>query len=234
MKRFYTLVSTEKKQNGYAVLLDGKPIKTPAKNEMLAPSQGVADLVMQEWAAQEGTVKPDAMPVTQFLSTKIDRVRAQRSEISEMILRYMDTDMVCYRTDEPEALAKAQEEAWNPVIAYAEKRFAITLDTTTDIRAISHGDKANAALRTYVEALDEDRFTLLQIVTSLSGSILTALMFIEGELDPEEVLAIARVEERYKDTLYDADKYGRDPMFEKKDKAALVDLKAVKAYLRVL
>ncbi len=234
MKKFYSLVSTEKQDQGIAILLDGKPIKTPAKSDMLAPTQGLANLVMQEWADQEETVNPDSMPLTQFISTKIDRVREQRSEISEAMLKYLDTDMLCYRTDEPQDLASAQAQAWDPIIEAMQDFFKIELQTTTGLRAISHGKAANAALKAYVEKLDEDRFTIMQIVTSLSGSILTSIMFIEGDLAVEEVLAAARVEERYKDTLYDAEKYGTDPMFKKKDKAALMDLQAAQAYLKAL
>lgn len=231
MKRFYKLVSLRADEGGYAVLLDGRPVKTPARNILQASTQKLGDALMGEWAAQGEIIKPDEMPLTQITSTKIDRVANERPAMSENILQYLDTDLLCYRTDHPPELASAQAAAWDPVLAWFESRFGAKLSTTTKLEALRQPHAAHEVVRAYVEAQTDERFTALQLVTALSGSLVLALAFTEGHAGPDDVFAAARVEETHKAALYDEAKYGPDPAQEKKDRAVLRDLRAAREYL---
>jgi len=81
MNRFYTLVSTHKTEGGYEIHLDGRPVKTPLKKVLLAGNEGVANALQAEWAAQDDEIKPDSMPLTQIISTQIDRIGQERETI---------------------------------------------------------------------------------------------------------------------------------------------------------
>ena len=109
MKRFYKLVSTKKEPGGFGVCLDGKPVKTPSGTLLLAPTENLADEIVKEWAAQEEIIVPDSMPLTQILTTKIDRISKERQAMSEAVMKYLDTDLLCYRTTEPPELAQMQQ-----------------------------------------------------------------------------------------------------------------------------
>ena len=55
-KRFYTAATTGPAQNGgYAVLLDGKPVRTPSRNLLAAPAQAlsaeVENAIFDPWQA---------------------------------------------------------------------------------------------------------------------------------------------------------------------------------------
>ena len=67
---------------------------------------------MAEWATQGDTVAPDTMPMTQILTTAIDRMR-DRDAITKAILKYLDTDLLCYRVKEPVEIFKRQKEIWD-------------------------------------------------------------------------------------------------------------------------
>ena len=88
MKRFYTLVSTQKEQGGYLVMLDGRAVNTPAKTKLLCETENLANEVVKEWAAQVETIKPDTMPLTQLVSTKLDQVAQQREAMTKEVLKY--------------------------------------------------------------------------------------------------------------------------------------------------
>ena len=45
---------------GFAVLLDGKPVKTPARRALAAPTQDLAEHLAQEWNAQQQVIDPGA------------------------------------------------------------------------------------------------------------------------------------------------------------------------------
>lgn len=233
MKRFYNLVSTHKEDGGWAVHLDGRPVKTPAKALLIAQSEKLADEIVKEWAAQEETIEPETMPLTQILSTQIDRIGAQRPEITVMVCKYLNTDLLCYRAeDEPPGPAKKQAEIWDPWLQWFEDKFGATLQTTQALAALTQDGAAHKAVRDYINALDDARFNVLQLVVSASGSLVLGLAFVEQAISPEQVLEAARVEENLKDEIYNAEKYGRDPMLEKKDAATLRDLQAAQILLQ--
>lgn len=234
MKRLYKMVSTRRVAGGYEIALDNKPVKTPGKKAIFTPSEKLADAIAAEWAGQGEAIRPDLMRLTQILTTRIDRVKAERPAMQQAVLKYLDTDLLCYRTDHPPEMAEAQGKAWDPWLVWFEQKFGGKLITTTGLTALRQDAGLHAAAAKHVGALDDDRFTVLQIVTSLSGSLVLALAFIEGDITPDETYAAARAEEILKSQIYHEDTYGPDPAQDKKDQAMKADLKAAREYLDFL
>ncbi len=235
MKRFYKLVSVSQKPDGWAILLDGKDIKAPSRQRTLvASTESLAHAVMEEWAAQAELIVPDLMPLTQILNTKIDRVSTERTVMSEMIMKYFNTDLVFYRVDEPQELAQRQKDAWNPHVSWFEEQFDCGLETTTGLRALTQAQAAHDSVRSYIDALDHDRFTVLQLVVSICGSLVLGVAFSERKINADQAFSAIRVEEQYKAEIYNEALHGQDPAQEKKDQSALADLKAAEKYLSLL
>ena len=235
MKKFYKLVNVEKLPEGFAVNLDGRPVKTKSGQIILCPNIKMANMVMKEWMDQEEEIIPDSMPLTQLLNTKIDRISQEREVMSVTILKYLNTDLLCYRAgeDQPE-ISRAQVKILDQWISWFEEKFSEELLTTTGLSALKQAESAHEKITQYVHLIDDDHFTILQFVTSLSGSIVLALAFVEGAATAEQVFEASRVEEAYKNELYNANKYGPDPMQEKKDKIVRFDLEAAEQYLKLL
>ena len=232
MKRFYKLVSSKKTEDGFAIQLDGKVIKTPLGQEMTAPTKSLADAIVLEWAEQEEKVKPDTMPLTQMLTTAIDKIR-DRGAITESVMRYLDTDLVCYWTKEPEVLAQKQKEVWGRWVKWFDEHFEVPLDTTTKIDALTQDEEAHKRAWNYIETLDDYYFTVLHIVTSLSGSIVLALAFSEGEITPDEIFEASYLEELYRGEIYNEDLHGAAPNEEAEREAFKRDVAAAKTFLEL-
>lgn len=209
-KRFYTMVSSRKIDDGYEIQLDGKAIQTPLKMDLVAPSKALADAVVVEWSEQVDTVKPETMPLTQLLITSIDKIR-DRDKITEGAMRYLDTDLVCYWAKEPEELAKEQKEVWGRWVKWFDEHFEVPLYTTKKIDPIKQEEEAHKRAWNYIEALDDQYFTVLHVMTSLSGSLILALAFVEGDISPEEIFAASYLEELYKGRLYNEELHGASP-----------------------
>ena len=234
MKRFYKLVSTQSSQDGYLITLDGRPVKTALKKEMLAPNEHLANALVVEWSGQQEEINPDSMPLTQILSTKIDRVSHEREAMQKYVFKYLDTDLLCYRTDHPPELQKAQEEMWNPHLEWFAQEYGTPLETTFAITALKQPDTAHEKIRSIIKGLDDDRFTAFQLIVSASGSLVLGLAAINGKLTAEEIYAAMRVEENFKAEIYNEEFYGADPAQEKKDMATQEDLRAAMHYLSLL
>ena len=234
MKRFYKFVSLGEGKKGHTVLLDGKPVKTPARNLLETPHIGLANAVLQEWNRQGDKILLSGMPMTQLLSTRIDRVGKERPAMTAALMKYLDTDLLCYRAVAPPEMARRQQEAWDPWLGWFEREFGTALETTTGLKALEQPLTAHDALKDYIDGLDDDRFTVLQLVTPLCGSVVLAAAFTKGALTPTQAFEAARVEERYKAELYNEKTHGPDPMQAKKDNELMADLEAAAEFLGFL
>lgn len=234
MKRFYKVVSVGEHSNGFSVELDGKPVKTPERETLLVPNRAIADELMREWMAQEEDIIPDSMPITQIATTLQDRIPKQRKAMEAAVLKYLDTDLICYRAGEPPELAQAQAEAWDEWTEWAAMEFGMPLKTTTALQAVTQDSVIHQKLAERVENMDDARFTILQIVVPLCGSVILGLAFVEGVNTADKVFAAATIEETHKAALYNEEKYGADPAQEKRFDSMKRDLGSAEKFLSLL
>lgn len=232
MKKFYKCVSTARAPGGYHILLDGRPVKMPGRESaLLVAHEALAEALAAEWAAQGEEIIPAEMPLTQIAVTCQERIPRERKSLEKAVLQYLDTDLLCYRAAIPEAIARTQAALWDPWLAWFEKKFGRALATTTDLEALRQDREIHEIVKKYVDALDDEPFTILQIVTPLSGSLVLALAFIERAIGAEDLVSAARLEENYRSALYDEERHGRDPIEEKRQAAMARDLRAAAAFL---
>ncbi len=233
MKRVYKLASYNKTQDGFIIQLDGKTVKTPLGQELMAPSRAVADEVLREWMAQGDDVVPDSMPITQILITATDRMR-ERNAITETLLKYLDTDLLCYRVKEPVELGKLQKETWDRWLTWFDEHFESPLEVTYKIDALKQDADTRKQIWNYLEALDDYYFTVLQIATSLSGSIVLGLAFLEHEASPEDVFNAAELEEIYYAGVAGEEQYGPDPVQERRQATLKRELASCRRFMTLL
>ena len=114
-KRFYKEAIAAPAEGGYGIFLDGRPVNTPARRPLVAPSQPLAEAIAAEWAKQGETIDPATMPLTKLMNTALDGVAAQMAEVEADVAKYAASDLICYRAGEPASLAAAQSAAWDPL-----------------------------------------------------------------------------------------------------------------------
>lgn len=233
MKRVYNLASYTKTEDGYVIQLDGKTVKTPLGQPLAAPNKTVAEHIVSEWAAQSDEIIPDSMPITQILTTTIDRIR-EREQMTGALLKYLDTDLLCYRVKQPEDLSKRQKEVWDRWLTWFDEHFESPLEVTFGIEALTQDVDTHKQIWNYLEALDDHYFTVLQIVTSLSGSIVLGLAFLEHEATVEDVYNAAELEEIYHSEIAREDEHGGDPVQERRQAAMRRDLDMCARFMEAL
>lgn len=231
MKRFYKLVTAAPAGQGYFIHLDGKPVKTPSGQEIIVPGETLAGHVVLEWAAQTDVIDPQTMPLTQILITALERGEQDRDAIRDQVLEYLNTDLLCYRTDMPEVLSKRQAATWDPWLTWFAGQSGVMLETTFKLAALTQPAAAHDFVRQKIDAAARWDFTAIQMVTALSGSVVLALAFADGKAMPEDVFAAAHVDELYRAGLYNEELHGRDPHQEKTQNAFLKDLQALRLFL---
>ncbi|CAA7615539.1 ATP12 family chaperone protein [Magnetospirillum sp. SS-4] len=196
-KRVYARADISAAGHGHAIHLDGKPVKTPGGRVLAVPTAALAEAVAAEWNAQGEVVIPATMPLTQLVSTALDRVEPDRDHIIAELMKYAGTDLLCYRAEIPTDLAERQTREWQPLLDWATLALDAPLTTTTAMLAIHQPPGALAALRRILEHADPWRLTAVQSATAVMGSLILALALAEGRLTAEQAFALSQLDETY-------------------------------------
>jgi chaperone required for assembly of F1-ATPase len=177
------------------VLLDGRPVRTPAKRELRVASKALAEAVATEWDTQQGVIDPALMPLTRLLNTALDGVEHRMAEVAADVVKHSGSDLLCYRADYPEGLAERQRALWTPVLDWIARRHGAVFTVTAGLMPVAQPDEAPQRIAEAVRRLDPLHLASLHVMTTLMGSALLALAVIEGQLTPEAAWEAAHVDE---------------------------------------
>ncbi|MEM8731020.1 MAG: ATP12 family protein [Pseudomonadota bacterium] len=205
LKRFWTDVSIEAIEGGHRVTLDGRTVRTPAKSELLLPSEALARAVAAEWAAQDGQIDPLSMPCTRSSNSAIDRVAPQRAEVAAMLAAYGDSDLLCYRAEGPEPLVARQSEAWDPALDWAAQTLGARLEPRTGLIHEAQDPHALAQLAARVDPFGPFHLAAFHDLVGLTGSLILGFAAAAGWRGTDEIWAVSRIDEDWQ-----AEQWGLD------------------------
>lgn len=205
MKKFYSAVTVVPEQQGYAVALDGRTIKTPGKVSLLMPSEALAIAVADEWRAQGEEVDPDTMPLTQLVNTAIDRVGTRVDEVIEELVAYAHTDLVCYRATDQDELVIKQNEVWQPYLDWLKLTLGVGLQVTSGIMPLTQDNDVTDALREELRQFDVFTLTAFHAFVAGFGSIVIALALVRGFKDFENCWEASHLDEAHQESLWGLD-----------------------------
>jgi chaperone required for assembly of F1-ATPase len=204
MKRFYTTVEAD---DDGTILLDGRPVRTPARAPLALPNSALSAAVAEEWAAQNETIDPRRMPLTGLANAAIDRVAPDPAAFAAGLARYAETDLLCYRAEGPASLVERQTAAWDPPLEWARQRHRAALLVTSGI--LPTPQPADAVARLQRATASHPPFILagLSVLVTMSGSLVLALALAAGAITRDRAWAAAELDE-----LWQAEQWGEDPL----------------------
>jgi chaperone required for assembly of F1-ATPase len=201
-KRFYkavTVAPTSPQEGGdqvaFGLRLDGKPVRTPARNELRLPTRALAEAVAAEWEAQGERVDPATMPLTRLANSVIDGVVVRAGEVRAGIVKYAGSDLLCYRAEGPAELVRRQAQAWDPVLDWARRVHGAGFAVAQGVMPAEQPAAARAAVAQVLEPYGPFALAALHVMTTLMGSALLALAHAQGRLSAGEAWAAAHVDE---------------------------------------
>jgi chaperone required for assembly of F1-ATPase len=227
--RFYEAVTAATVEGGFTVLLDGQALKTPAKNLFRLPTEALAQAVVEEWLAQDENVDWAQMPLTRLAFSAIDRIPQFRDLTIEEIIKYSQTDLVCYPVELPVELARRQTAAWRPLLIWLRGRFGVELAVASNVARVDQPVELETVLRTHIARLDDMRLAVLYSATTTCGSIVLGLALLEGHLGAAEAFAASQIDETYQ-----IERWGRDAEFDARRAALQADIEAGTRFLELL
>jgi len=231
VRRFYRNVDVAESEDGLALLLDGKPVKTPAGNRFCLPGRAAAQAAAAEWAAQGESVEPADMPVTRFANSVIDGVLNRRKEVAETVVSYAATDLLCYRTAAAEdaELAAAQRRLWDPPLDWIAEAESIRLAVTQGLRPASQDPAAIATLRSLLGDFDAWRLAGVHTAATVTGSAVLAIALERKAFALERIWQAAILEETHQIA-----RWGDDAEAAKRREGLRQELEEAAAWLALL
>ena len=193
-KRFYRRAHVGEGEGGFALLLDDRPVKTPARRALTAPSRALAEALADEWNAQSEFVEPAKMPLTRLANVAIDAVGEKQKDVAAEIENYLGHDLLFYRAEAPQGLIERQELHWDPVLGWARDELEARFILAQGVMPVLQPREAIAAAAAIIPS-DPWRLAALASITTLTGSALLALALLHDALDADAVWAAAHVDE---------------------------------------
>ncbi len=194
-KRFYKEAATVNADGAFSVTLDGRAIKTPAGKTLVLPTKALAEAIAAEWDAQGDEVNPQSMPLMQLAGTAIDRVPAVRGSLIDGLLRYVDTDLLCYRASQPPELVQRQAEVWQPLLDWAEETFGAKLNVVEGVLPATQDDSAKTGFAAAMSEMDDWQLTALAEMVGVAGSIVVGFAMYAGALDGAQAFKVCHLDE---------------------------------------
>ena len=226
MKRFYRIASIGE---GNAVLLDGRPVRTPGRVPLALPGASLAEAIADEWNAQGDTIKPRAMPLTGLANAAIDRIAPAPDAFAGGLAIYGESDLLCYRAAGPAPLVARQTELWDPLLAWAQDRYDIVFEVTSAILHQPQPPETVERLAAAVDARNAFELAGLSPLVTISGSLVIALALAEGAVSLDNAWAAAALDEHWQ-----TEKWGEDAEAANARSGRRADFAAAARFLSLL
>jgi chaperone required for assembly of F1-ATPase len=225
-RRFYQAATVGEGEGAFAVLLDGRPVRTPARQHLAAPTRALAAAIAAEWQEQRDVVDPARMPLTRLANTILDGVAASVDAVAADVTKYLGSDLVFYRADRPERLVARQAQHWDPLLDWARSVLRARFVLGEGLMPVSQPEHAIQAAAAYLPR-DPWRLGAVHSVTTLTGSAIIALALAAARLLPEEAWAAAHVDEDW-----NMEQWGRDELALVRRDFQFAEMKAAATVLR--
>lgn len=204
-KRFWQKAEVVPTGDQFAIALDGRPVNTPSRRQLVVPTHAMATRIAAEWEAQVEKVDSTTMPWTRSANSALDKVSDQRAEVETHLSGYADTDLLSYRAEGPEELITRQAAGWDPVLDWVEVKFGVRPATTPGVMPVKQDPSHIRCLAGYMAPMSHFALTGFHDLVTLSGSYILAVAVAENELESEAGWALSRIDEEWQIEQWGAD-----------------------------
>ena len=229
LKRFYNEATAIKVDDGFTVVLDGKPVKTPGKRNLVVPFEAIAEAIAGEWQEQGETIDVPAMAMLRLAATAIDRVAMNRAEVDAVTLKFAETDLLCYRAGEPPELVARQEEFWQPLLDWAASNLQAPLVITEEIVPVVQPQEALNGLAAALTALSNLEMTAVSGIAAATGSLVIGFAVKHGRLSPKEAADVGLLDE-----MFQMEQWGEDEITQERHAAIRQEINESARFLELL
>uniref|UniRef100_A0A452H4F0 ATP synthase mitochondrial F1 complex assembly factor 2 n=1 Tax=Gopherus agassizii TaxID=38772 RepID=A0A452H4F0_9SAUR len=197
-KRFYQNVSISQGEGGFEINLDNRKLKTPQAKLFTVPSEALAIAVATEWDSQQDTIKSYTMHLTTLCNTVLDNPsQRNKDQLIRAAVKFLETDTVCYRVEEPAGLVELQKNEWDPMIEWAEKRYNVEIGSSTSIMGPNIPARTKDTFTSHLASYNMWALQGIEYVITQLKSLILSMGLIDRHIPVEKAVQLSRLEEEY-------------------------------------
>ena len=230
MRKFWKMVKVKKKSsNSYEILLDENVLKTPMKKKLTIQNSKIAEEIYKEWNQDKNILDTDAMIFYGIISTSIDKFNNNRILYVNEILNFIDTDLICYRAEEPNDLVQWQSKNWDPILLKVEKYINNKIDVFKGIMPLKQNKGIKFKITKFLTKFSDLEIIALHKITNITGSIFLSLCILNNDIIKEKVFELSHLDE-----LWQAENWGYEDEAYKNSEKVNIQLNRTMYFLDCL
>lgn len=152
-------------------------------------------------------------------------IKQHRNEIIERLVNFALNDVLLFWSTDKN-VQKEQQEKWLPILKWVDEKLNARFKQTTSLTADTNDKKAVNALEKYLNGLSDKELTSFYVAALNMRSVLLAFALIQGRINAAEAFELSELEE-----LYQARKWGSEPVAEARRKSIKDSLVCAEKYL---
>nr|XP_054763343.1 ATP synthase mitochondrial F1 complex assembly factor 2-like [Lytechinus pictus] len=211
-KRFYKNVSiTRSGSKAFEINLDQRKLRTPSGQPVVIPTESLAVAVATEWDTQNEVIKQHSMHLTALCNTVLDNPsHRSKAQIIKAMLHFLETDTLCYRLEDPPELVAMQDERWEPMLEWINKRYEVDIHSTTSISGPVIPQETYKTLQHHLETHTDWALVGYENAIQCLKSVVLTFAAIDREISVEEAVSLSRLETEFQISKWGSVEWSHD------------------------
>ena len=166
----------------FNLFINNKEIKTPEKVSFNFKEKIFPNLILKE--IKKFKLKNlNQSTYYNIFSLAKDKIQVDKQKYIEEVLKYINTDLICYWENKPDDLYTLQLDNWNSQLKKLKKE-ELNFDYTLNITPIKQNKSSIVLLKKKLIQLDDIILSCLLIITKITSSVLLSYLFITNRIKP--------------------------------------------------
>ena len=166
----------------FNLFINNKEIKTPEKVSFNFKEKIFPNLILKE--IKKFKLKNlNQSTYYNIFSLAKDKIQVDKQKYIEEVLKYINTDLICYWENKPDDLYTLQLDNWNSQLKKLKKE-KLNFDYTFNITPFKQNKSSIVLLKKKLIQLDDIILSCLLIITKITSSVLLSYLFITNRIKP--------------------------------------------------
>jgi len=214
VKNIMSSFNLKSKKDGEYFLLKNNNFYTTNKGSRIVLRKLKENNKFLEKIKHECSLKESSFLKLLFYSSDLDKKNIE--VISNKILNYIDTDLVCFREKPGSEIEKLQSQQWSHYLDFCKEKFLLEFNLNYSIFPIKQNKSNNVKILSIMKRMNNHHFIAFYFLVELTSSIIISLNLLFNNLNYEEIWNDINLEYEFNQKKYGVDEELKNNLLLKK------------------
>ena len=114
--------------------------------------------------------------------------------MASQLINFLETDTVCYRSEEPEELRKREDRIWNPVVNWFTQKYDVEVEVISNLLQTPVPYETLEVIRGHLLRLNFESLVGFNYICENLKSVILTFALIERQIDVEQAVSMSLLE----------------------------------------